>query len=149
MFLCSLSITNLFLFNMQAESLNLQDNEFALSKDLMVSLWSQYRTFSGKEPLKDIYDGNFVIIDDILYEDFKSFKKEGESFQYCAVEALDILKYWSRSIMKDMKAVHIIGKTFFLMSPVELDDLCNWVCDARKQKSTLPGMPAVFCIHVN
>ncbi|KAL5515435.1 hypothetical protein EMCRGX_G000599 [Ephydatia muelleri] len=50
-----------------AESLNLQDNEFALSKDLMVSLWSQYRTFS-----------------------------------------------------------------------VELDDLCNWVYDARKQKSTLP-----------
>eukprot|EP00731_Ephydatia_muelleri_P000441 Em0001g441a len=52
----------------KAESLNLQDNEFALSKDLMVSLWSQYRTFS-----------------------------------------------------------------------VELDDLCNWVYDARKQKSTLPG----------
>ena len=60
MFLCSLSIANLFFFNMQAESLNLQDNEFALSKDLMVSLWSQYRTFSGKEPLKEIYDGNFV-----------------------------------------------------------------------------------------
>lgn len=51
--------------------------------------------------------------------------------------------------MKDMKAVHIIGKRFFLMSPVELDDLCNWVYDARKQKSTLLGMPVVFCIHVN
>lgn len=76
MFLCSLSITNLFLFNMQAESLNLQDNEFALSKDLMVSLWSQYRTFSGKEPLKEIYDGNFTSFMKILSHS----KRKGNHF---------------------------------------------------------------------
>ena len=38
-------------------------------------------------------------------------KKNVESFEHCIVEAVDILKYWSRSIMKEMKAVHIIGKT--------------------------------------
>ena len=31
----------------QPESLDLQGNEFALSKDLMVYLWTQYSTFSG------------------------------------------------------------------------------------------------------
>ena len=36
----------------QPESLDLQGNEFVLSKDLMVYLWTQYRTFSGKEPAK-------------------------------------------------------------------------------------------------
>ena len=29
--------------------------------------------------------------------------------------------------MKEMEAVHIIGKTFFLMSPLELDEFCSWV----------------------
>ena len=124
----------------QPESLDLQGNEFALSKDLMVYLWTQYRTFSGKEPLREVYDGDFIIVDDDLYDDFKLFKKNGESFEHCIVEAVDILKYWSRSIMKEMKAVHIIGKTFFLMSPLELDEFCSWVFATRKQKFTLQGM---------
>ena len=42
--------------------------------------------------------------------------------------------------MKEMKAVHIIGKTFFLMSPLELDEFCSWVFATRKQKFTLQGM---------
>ena len=50
----------------QPESLDLQGNEFALSKDLMVHLWTQYRTFSGKEPLREVYDGDFIIVDDDL-----------------------------------------------------------------------------------
>ena len=107
----------------------------------MVYLWTQYRTFSGKEPLREVYDGDFIIVDDDdLYDDFKLFKKNGESFEHCIVEAVDILKYWSRSIMKEMKAVHIIGKTFFLMSPLELDEFCSWVFATRNHKFTLQGM---------
>ena len=56
----------------------MQGNEFALSKDLMVYLWTQYRTFSGEEPLREYYDGDFIIVDDDLYNDFKLFKKNGE-----------------------------------------------------------------------
>ena len=77
----------------------------------MVYLWTQYRTFSGKEPLREVYDGDFIIVDDDpLYDDFKLFKKNGESFEHCIVEVVDILKYWSRSVMKEMKAVHIIAR---------------------------------------
>ena len=43
--------------------------------------------------------------------------------------------------MKETKAVHIIGKAYFLMSPLELDaELCSWVFATKKQKFTLQGM---------
>ena len=60
-------------------------DEFALSKDLMVYLWTQYWTFAGKEPLREVFDGNFIFVDDDLYDDFKLFKKNGESFELSTV----------------------------------------------------------------
>ena len=101
--------------------MNLQNDEFALSKDLMVSLWTQYRSFTGNEPLREVNGGDFVIVDNDLYDDFKEFKKNGETFEYCIVEAVDLLKYWSRLKKKEVKTVNIIGNSYFLMLPFELD----------------------------
>ena len=65
-----------------------------LNKDLMVSLWSQYQAFKENEP---VYGGDFVIVDNELFEDFAVFKINGESFDYCVIEAVEILRYWNRS----------------------------------------------------
>ena len=60
-------------------------SEFALSKDLMVSLWTQYQAFTGNEPLREVYDGDFVMVDNDLYGDFKEFKKSGETFESLSI----------------------------------------------------------------
>ena len=44
-----------------------------------------------------------VIVDNDLYDDFKEFKKCGETFEYSIVEAVDILKYWSRMKKREAK----------------------------------------------
>ena len=36
-----------------------------------MSLWTQYRAFTGNEPLQDVYGGDFVIVDNDLYDDFE------------------------------------------------------------------------------
>ena len=51
--------------------------KFAVSKDLMVSLWTQCQAFTGNEPQREVYGGNFVIVDDDLYDECKEFKKIG------------------------------------------------------------------------
>ena len=49
----------------------------------MVYLWTQYRTFSGKEPLREVYDGDFIIVDDDdLYDDFKLFNTASMRIEY-------------------------------------------------------------------
>ena len=50
-------------------------------------LWCLY---GGNEHLREIYSGDFVIVDNDHYDDFKEFKKSGETFEYCVVEAVDI-----------------------------------------------------------
>ena len=57
----------------QPESLNLLNDDFALGKDLIVSLWIQCRAFLGKEPLREVYSGDFVIVDNHLWDDFEDF----------------------------------------------------------------------------
>ena len=37
------------------------------------------------------------------------------------------------------KAVHIIGNTYYLMSPFQLEEFCHWIYAARRQKLTLLG----------
>ena len=38
---------------------------------------------------------------------------------------------WSRSTKAQLKAIHVLGNIYFLMSPYDLDDLCEWVRNKR------------------
>ena len=52
----------------QEKTLHLQKDEFALSKDLTVSLWIDYRMYFGESPIiREVCGGDFVIINDDLH----------------------------------------------------------------------------------
>ena len=38
---------------------------------------------------------------------------------------------WSRSTKAQLKPVHVLGNIYFLMSPYDLDELCEWVRNKR------------------
>ena len=42
-----------------------------------------------------------------------------------------LLKVWCRSTKTKLKPVHVLGNTYFLMSPYDLDELCQWVRNKR------------------
>ena len=46
---------------------------------------------------------------------------------YCLVKGIELLKVWSRSTKAQLKPVHVLGNIYFLMSPYDLDELCEWV----------------------
>ena len=47
--------------------------EYALSKDLDVALWIDFRAFHGKPELVNVID--FVIVNSHLHDEFDQFKK--------------------------------------------------------------------------
>ena len=55
------------------KSLHFQNDEFAMSNDLTVCLWMDYRTYYGELPLRKLL-GDFVIFNDDLYDEFDKFK---------------------------------------------------------------------------
>ena len=46
----------------QDSTFDMQEGEYALSKDIDVALWIDYRTFYGECPLKELLGGNFVTL---------------------------------------------------------------------------------------
>ena len=57
----------------QKKTLHLQKAEFALSKDLTVSLWIDYRIYFGESPIiSEVCGGDFVIINDDFNDEFNS-----------------------------------------------------------------------------
>ena len=54
----------------EGKSLHLQKDEFTMSKDLPVRLWMDYRTYYGASPLREVLEGDFVIFNDDLYDEF-------------------------------------------------------------------------------
>eukprot|EP00731_Ephydatia_muelleri_P000050 Em0001g50a len=100
------------------KTLHFQKDEFALSKDLTVSLWIDYRTYFGESPIREICGGDFVIINDDLHHEFNKFKSKLSSSLSSSldgtcsvVEGMDLLMFWCTS---------------------NLDNFCQWVYDTRK-----------------
>eukprot|EP00731_Ephydatia_muelleri_P032744 Em0024g288a len=55
--------------------LKVQDGEYALSKDLAVSLWTEFREYYGYTSLREVFSGSFIIVNDYLHDEFKQFSK--------------------------------------------------------------------------
>ena len=50
---------------------------------------------------------------------------------HCLVKGIELLKVWSRSTKAQLKPVHVLGNIYFLMSPYDLNELCEWVRNKR------------------
>ncbi|KAL5515024.1 hypothetical protein EMCRGX_G000133 [Ephydatia muelleri] len=121
------------------KTLHFQKDEFALSKDLTVSLWIDYRTYFGESPIREICGGDFVIINDDLHHEFNKFKSKLSSSLSSSldgtcsvVEGMDLLMFWCTSSKISTKPLQVLEKTYFLMSASDLDNFCQWVYDTRK-----------------
>ena len=120
---------------LQDISLHLEQREYALSKDIDVALWIDYRLYYGEVPLREVYGGDFVIVTEDLNDEFDVFKRKVFSYPDDAlrmVRSIDLLNIWIRESNVSVKSLQVLENTYYLMSPLNLDDYCQWVLDARK-----------------
>ena len=64
--------------------------------------------------------------------------KKGVTYQndLRIVEQMDLLTYWIKTCrITSIKEVSLMDKAYCLMSPADLDALCEWVYDTRKQRN--------------
>ena len=58
-----------------------------------------------------------------------------KNFYSCSDDALvrsiDLLNIWIRERNVSLKSLQVLGNTYYLMSPLHLDECCQWVLDAR------------------
>ena len=117
------------IYSLQNAELDLQQEEYALSKDIDVFLWIDFCEFYGNFPLQEVLGGNFVVVNENLYAEFAEFKGKVLSYigtTHCLVKRIELLKVWSRSTEVQLKPVHVLGNIYFLMSPY--DRVCNLPC---------------------
>ncbi|KAL5481694.1 hypothetical protein EMCRGX_G021920 [Ephydatia muelleri] len=82
-------------------SLRLKEGEYALSKDITVCLWLEYRSLNGSTPLRDVSGGDFVIVNEELHGEFDEFRSKVYAYvdkEYSIVEAVELLQVWCRAM---------------------------------------------------
>ena len=64
------------IYSLQNAELDLQQEEYeyALSKDIDVSLWIGFCEFYGNFPLQEVLGRNFVVVNENLQAEFAEFK---------------------------------------------------------------------------
>ena len=105
-----------------------------MSKDIFVSLWIDFRGLYGKFPLQEVLGGTFVVVNENLHDEFAEFKGKVQSYIGTAcrlVKGIKLLKVWVQIHQNQVEACSCNGKTYFLMSPYDLDELCQWVRNKR------------------
>ncbi|KAL5471118.1 hypothetical protein EMCRGX_G029199 [Ephydatia muelleri] len=86
-------------------SLKLKEGEYALSKDITVCLWLEYRSLNGSTPLRDVSGGDFVIVNEELHGEFDEFRSKVYAYvdkEYSIVEAVELLQVWCRATRNEM-----------------------------------------------
>ena len=117
-------------------------DEFAVSKDLNVALWEDFLHYNKKETLKEIYGGDYVIINEELHSQFDEFKCNAVPANHRMVPVMEILEYYWCKVRCEvsMNTVHLYGKSYVKMTAVELDDFCKCILDMRKEGQHLVGV---------
>ena len=118
--------------SLKKKTLHLQKDEFALSKDQSVSLWIDYGMHFGESPIiREVCGGDFVIINDDLYDEFNKFKCK-LSYLFSSldgtcnvVEVIELLMLWGTSSNISTKPLEVLEKTSFSFPASDLVNLCQ------------------------
>eukprot|EP00731_Ephydatia_muelleri_P008985 Em0004g1323a len=89
-------------------SLRLKEGEYALSKDITVCLWLEYRSLNDSTPLRDVSGGDFVIVNEELHGEFDEFRSKVYAYvdkEYSIVEAVELLQVWCRASKQNSNCV--------------------------------------------
>ena len=47
------------------------------------------------------------------------------------IKATDLINVSMRSCKISLQSMHVLGETYFLIHPSQMDDFCQWIYDAR------------------
>lgn len=114
------------------------DGAYALSKDVDVGLWSDFRCFSGEPPLKFINE-DFVVVNDELHQQFDEFKAKEIIRCHSFLPLNELLEYYCRSECKELLESSVVfkyGNTYLCLSSAEVDCVVEWVLKMRSQYKT-------------
>ena len=101
--------------------------EYGLSKDVDVAMWLHFRDYHHKHPLKEV--GNFVIVDELLHQDFDAFKRKKISPPYTNyLESNELLSFW-----RALPTVRKFGHNYITLTSGEVDELCEWLLNMRER----------------
>ena len=118
-----------YIYNFTQEtSLRLMEGEYALSKDIAICLWLEYRSLNGSTQLRDVSGGDFVIVNEELHGEFDEFRSKVYAYvdkEYSIVEAVELLQVWCRASKVILCRVQLLGRRYFLMSSTHLDEFCE------------------------
>ena len=108
-------------------------DEFALSKDTTVSVWIDFREFYGEDSLREVCNGDFVVVNECLHSEFDKFRQKLFSILNgrTPIKATALMNIWMKACNLSLKFVNVLGGIYYLISPSEIDDFCQWIYDAR------------------
>jgi hypothetical protein len=115
-------------------------DDYALSKDLDVALWLDFRKFHGKPELVDAVD--FVIVNSRLHDEFDEFKKAEVDPSYDLLPVVELLLFYCLTKcphVLDSSLVHKFGKTYIKMDSSQLDALVSWMYEMNEQYYGVEG----------
>ena len=114
--------------------------EYALSKNIDVAFWLQYRKSIGEPPLVEALD--FVIINEQLHDDFDSFKKTEIRPRFSYVPAIELVSLFCKCadiMVADIMVPCVIRyeNDYYELDESQFDELVVWVHGLRHEcKST-------------
>jgi hypothetical protein len=108
-----------------------EPGEFALSKDVDVSLWLESRAFSNQPALQEVQD--FVVVNHSLLKEFKEFQSSRIDPEFSYLPAVDLLQLWIAAQKPLPRLVVMFGKRYARMHRLSIDSLVQWIYTMRVQ----------------
>ena len=111
-----------------------EDGDYALSKNIDVALWQDYRAHCNMEPVKDAVD--FVIVNNMLHDEFDEFKR-AEIFIYSCLRINELLKFYlGCNCHLPVYVVKKYGHEYLRLLSESVDELIQWIRKLRETFST-------------
>ena len=79
-----------------------------------------------------MYGGDFVIVNEGLNDEFDLFKRKVISYLDDALRMMRSIDILIRESNVSVQSLQVLDSTYYLLSPLDLDDYCQCVLDARK-----------------
>ena len=113
----------------------MKEGEYALSKDADVAFWLHHQSYNELPPLCD--DGDFVIVNTELHDNFHDFKSKELEPGYSYLEVNELLQHYLETKQHDASTVNKYGVKFVHLHASEIDDLCEWVEQLHEKYSEI------------
>ena len=114
---------------MQFTPYRLSPDEYGLCINADVALWLDARAYSNQPSLRQF--SGFVLVTTKLHSEFDSFKEKVTTIEESIFPLVALLDFWNRRRAVPSSVVTMFGKQYLKLHPSEVDDLCQWVYDAR------------------